>query len=435
MNKRIKSFQRQTSCQILGSLPIDIEEKRALRKNGLFTEAQLMKYRKWFDAMDADKSGSVNVEELSSVLLSSGIMKYKYEVENMFRAADADRSGEISFEEFVSGIGSTIAAGKLQLHRLDALVDETNVLSAETMLSQARREILMEHIIHQSTQRNAEIDKIANRLDSENTKRGTRRRQETICAITKNELKSHRSLDSLVGQHQLRRMKSMQTISNLSQILSAEISKKPSADYSFSPPSSSSSKPLHGNSSGHTMHGQQQGPGQDHSFLGKDLVPLESILHPSLWDLIDPTLRTFPDQVPSVSSLALISPSFPLSAIQLRTHSRPSLLWLPLLVFARLPSKLLPIRSPFLPDPRSHCGGLAPMNSLKIPPEILLTAAMRMRCHHRCSPFTYSLYSILCSLSALTVGIILSFSFYQLHEASQLNHFSAFHLQKEAPTK
>jgi ribosomal protein L17 len=274
---------------------MDAEEKRALRKNGLFTEAQLMKYRKWFNAMDSDKSGSVNVEELSSVLLSSGIMKYKYEVENMFRAADADRSGEISFEEFVSGIGSTIASGKLQLHRLDALVDETNVLSAETMLSQARREILMEHIINQTTQRAAEIEKLATRLD-DNPKRGSnRRRQETISAISMNELKSHRTLESLVGHHQLHRMKSMQTISHLSQVLSAEISRKDSADLS-------STKPLHATRSAASM---QQLQDQEWSPDGKGLVPLESILHPSLWDLIDPALRTLPDQVANPRSLSL----------------------------------------------------------------------------------------------------------------------------------
>jgi hypothetical protein len=275
-SSRLKKLQRQTSAQILAQLPMDVEEKRALRRNGLFTEAQLMKYRKWFNAMDTDSSGSVNVEELSSVLLSSGIMKYKYEVENMFRAADCDRSGEISFEEFVSGIGSTIAAGKLQLHRLDALVDETNILSAETMLSQARREILMEHIIHNTTQRTAEIERASNFVEDVSRRGGVRRKQQVICL---NDIKGHRTLDTLVDHHQAHRLKSQQTISHLSRVLSAEIS-----------------KPL------------QQPVLQTNSISTNTLVPLESLLDPSLWNLIDPSLRSWPYQVTNLFVFHSLTP-------------------------------------------------------------------------------------------------------------------------------
>lgn len=260
------NYQRQTSSTLLSSLPINIEEKRAMRKVGLFTEAQLMKYRKWFDAMDTDKSGTVNIEELSTVLLSSGVLKYKYEVENMYRLADIDKSGEISFEEFVSGIGSTIASGKLQLHKLDELVDETNVLSAETMLSQARREILMEHIIHNSSQRAAEIERASIRIDEERNRTKSRRRQHII-AFT--DIKKHKTLENLVQQHQLTRMKSMHTISQLSQVLSAEMTK-------------SKDSPKKG----------YYGDDNDTIDLDKSLVPLESLLDPSLWSLIDPSLRS-----------------------------------------------------------------------------------------------------------------------------------------------
>ena len=261
------NYQRQTSSNIISNLPMNVEEKRAMRKVGLFSEAQLMKYRKWFDAMDSDKSGTVSIEELSTVLLSSGVLKYKYEVENMFRIADVDKSGEITFEEFVSGIGSTIAAGKLQLHKLDALIDETNVLSAETMLSQARREILMEHIIVNSLQRAVEIERVS--VKDDNNNRTNRRKQQIICI---SDLKKHKNLDSLVEQHQVTRMKAQHTISQLSRVLSAEISK------SQLPSSSSSSQQLQQN---------RINPNDlDHSLL-----PLETILDPSLWSLIDPSLR------------------------------------------------------------------------------------------------------------------------------------------------
>lgn len=260
------NYQRQTSSALLSSLPLDIEEKRAMRKVGLFTEAQLMKYRKWFNAMDTDSSGTVNIDELSTVLLSSGVLKYKYEVENMFRQADVDKSGEISFEEFVSGIGSTIASGKLQLHKLDELVDETNVLSAETMLSQARREILMEHIIDNSLQRAAEIERASIRIDEERNRSKSRRRQHII-ALT--DIKKHKTLDNLVQQHHLTRMKSMHTISQLSKVLSTERVK-------------SIDSPKRG----------YYGNNFDTIDLDHSLLPLESILDPSLWSLIDPSLRT-----------------------------------------------------------------------------------------------------------------------------------------------
>lgn len=284
MSKKQYNYQRQTSSNILSLLPLNIDEKRAMRKVGLFNEAQLMKYRKWFDAMDSDKSGTVSIDELSSVLLSSGVMKYKYEVENMFRSADSDKSGEISFEEFVSGIGSTIASGKLQLHKLDALVDETNVLSAETMLSQARREILMEHIIHNSSQRAAEIERASYKNeDINNRTKDRRRRQQVVCL---GDVKKHKTLDNLVQQHQLTRIKSMHTISQLSKVLSSEIIKNNNQNQN--------SKKNH-----HHLHHHNQNHNQQHFEENSDdtidldhsLVPLESILDPSLWSMIDPSLR------------------------------------------------------------------------------------------------------------------------------------------------
>ena len=124
-----------------------------------FTDDQLMKYRKWFDAMDADKGGTVSIDELANVVLSSGIMKNKSEVKNMFNGADIDNSGEITFDEFLVAIAQNLSSRKLQLHKLDALVDSGSVLSTETVLTQQRRGVLMQHVVNNAAFRSFEIDR------------------------------------------------------------------------------------------------------------------------------------------------------------------------------------------------------------------------------------------------------------------------------------
>ncbi len=66
-----------------------------------WTVKQKRALRKWFDHLDDDKSGEVDVDELADPLLSTGIAKTLTEVKELIRRVDKDDSGEIGFEEFL----------------------------------------------------------------------------------------------------------------------------------------------------------------------------------------------------------------------------------------------------------------------------------------------------------------------------------------------
>ncbi len=65
-----------------------IKEKRSLKE--------------WFDRLDQDGSGDIDVEELADPLLSSGITKSVAEVKSLVGSFDDDNSGGIGFQEFLS---------------------------------------------------------------------------------------------------------------------------------------------------------------------------------------------------------------------------------------------------------------------------------------------------------------------------------------------
>ena len=57
--------------------------------------------RTWFDHLDDDRSGEVDVDELADPLLSTGIASTLQEVKDLIRTVDKDDSGEIGFDEFL----------------------------------------------------------------------------------------------------------------------------------------------------------------------------------------------------------------------------------------------------------------------------------------------------------------------------------------------
>ena len=65
-----------------------IKEKRSLKA--------------WFDRLDEDGSGEIDVDELADPLLSSGIVKTMAEVKELIQSVDDDSSGSIGFVEFLS---------------------------------------------------------------------------------------------------------------------------------------------------------------------------------------------------------------------------------------------------------------------------------------------------------------------------------------------
>lgn len=154
---------RSQSTQIEELPPIDAsEQKKFLRKKRqLLGPDVIAKYEKWFVAMDANDNGLVSMDELSRVFLSSGIMKRNIDIINMFKACDIDKSNELNFDEFILAIKPYAMSGKLRLDKLDALVENANSLTTETVLSQQRRNLLMHHIVTAAELRQYEVDQWA----------------------------------------------------------------------------------------------------------------------------------------------------------------------------------------------------------------------------------------------------------------------------------
>ena len=58
--------------------------------------------KSWFDSLDRDGSGEIDVDELLDPLLSTGLAKTVSDVRTLVRSVDDDNSGAIGFKEFLS---------------------------------------------------------------------------------------------------------------------------------------------------------------------------------------------------------------------------------------------------------------------------------------------------------------------------------------------
>ena len=66
-----------------------------------FTEEQVIKLRKFFDALDVDGGGTITIDEVMIPLIGLGLANTVREVKAMFMFEDEDGSGEIEFDEFL----------------------------------------------------------------------------------------------------------------------------------------------------------------------------------------------------------------------------------------------------------------------------------------------------------------------------------------------
>lgn len=66
---------------------------RQLRVPSRFTRAELRQLRVWFQYMDSDGSGQIDVSELEDPMLSTGVIRNHRELEAVLRVVDTDGDG------------------------------------------------------------------------------------------------------------------------------------------------------------------------------------------------------------------------------------------------------------------------------------------------------------------------------------------------------
>jgi Ca2+-binding EF-hand superfamily protein len=65
-----------------------------------FDQSQLRKLKKYFDQMDTDLSGEIDLKEIELPLISMNIYHTQEEVEEAFKTMDLDGNGTLEFDEF-----------------------------------------------------------------------------------------------------------------------------------------------------------------------------------------------------------------------------------------------------------------------------------------------------------------------------------------------
>mmetsp|Transcript_47156 Transcript_47156/g.52542 ORF Transcript_47156/g.52542 Transcript_47156/m.52542 type:complete len:150 (-) Transcript_47156:1616-2065(-) len=66
-----------------------------------YTEEQIAEFKEAFSIFDRDGDGTIDNDELGTVMRSLGNQPTEEEVENMIREADTDGNGTIDFVEFI----------------------------------------------------------------------------------------------------------------------------------------------------------------------------------------------------------------------------------------------------------------------------------------------------------------------------------------------
>ncbi|EER13481.1 centrin 3, putative [Perkinsus marinus ATCC 50983] len=78
-----------------------------------FDDQERKMLRTYFDALDDDGSGSIDVSELEEVMVALGLAEKPSDVEKMVANIDEDGSGEIEFHEFLSIVFKSLIRGDL----------------------------------------------------------------------------------------------------------------------------------------------------------------------------------------------------------------------------------------------------------------------------------------------------------------------------------
>lgn len=155
----------------------------------VFSSCQISKYSKWFHGLSRNKIGTVALNELAVLFISTGLSRNKKVFDELFEPFENSSSvtgevGMINFNNFLCGIEANVLSRKLSLNALDIFVGDDDSLSTDTILSQERRKLLMQHVVDRPAVRAWGID---NSSDVESTRnlRQRHRRMKSLSELSK----------------------------------------------------------------------------------------------------------------------------------------------------------------------------------------------------------------------------------------------------------
>jgi len=133
----------------------DLDIEHWLRLTGRFPEFRWQIREKralkdWFNRLDRDGSGEIDVEELTDPLLSSGLAKTISEVKQLVNRADHDKSGAIGFNEFlcIMRTKQTKQSKNDKQRRTNLPQNNTRIKGVETQNMDNMGRVISQNIVH-----------------------------------------------------------------------------------------------------------------------------------------------------------------------------------------------------------------------------------------------------------------------------------------------
>jgi hypothetical protein len=138
--------------------------KHGTTANEKYTNIEKRMLRKWFQALDYDGSGEVNVEELQDPMLSSGILKTREQVVRVLANVDKNNTLGIDFEEFLLALSANKLADQRKIKKLQQMSADP-YFDTDTLITAERRGKLIKSILRRCEERQKAIEKLYKKYD------------------------------------------------------------------------------------------------------------------------------------------------------------------------------------------------------------------------------------------------------------------------------
>ncbi|RYG94989.1 hypothetical protein EON65_56645, partial [archaeon] len=139
-------------------------KKHGMQPKQKYSNLEKRLLRKWFQALDYDGSGEVNVEELQDPMLSSGILKTREQVVRVLANVDRNNTMGIDFEEFLLALNGNKLADQHKLKKLQQMSADPH-FNIDTLIGIERRKKLTTSILKRCEERQNEIDNLYKKYD------------------------------------------------------------------------------------------------------------------------------------------------------------------------------------------------------------------------------------------------------------------------------